>query len=149
MWAAGPATRRRLRWSSRGLDGQAIDCLAIARHERVEKDEFANAIGDVCQGRRHDRASVRVTDQNDVTEVLEQHEINDVINVGREIDLRANQVNSLADPRQARREDFVTVDSQEPSNLPPAMSATPTPVNKDERSHINKSCSIRPQLSQK
>ena len=93
--------------------------------------------------RRHDRAPVRVPDQDDVTEVLEQHEIDDIVNVGREIDLWADEVDSLADSRQARREDLVTVGRQEPTNLPPAMSATPTTVNKDERSHINKSSSIQ------
>ena len=61
-----------------GQPGERRQRLAVARHERVEVDEVANALGDVAKRAGDDAAAVGEADQHDAVEILVEHVVDDV-----------------------------------------------------------------------
>ena len=52
--------------------------------------------------------------------------VDHVVDVGREVDLWAHEVNPLTDPGEARREHGVAHCCEQEADIPPSVSAAPT-----------------------
>jgi len=81
--------------------------VAVRRHEGIEEHDRADRIAHLLGDARDDHAAIGVADQHDVVEVLPFDHVDDVGNVGREIDLAADQVRALAEPGHRGREHLV------------------------------------------
>ena len=88
--------------------------FAIGRNEGVEEDELADSIVDVIDGGGDDDAAVRVADQHDVAQVLEHDLVDDVVDVRRQVDLRAGEVDPLTDASEARCEHVMSLGGEQP-----------------------------------
>jgi hypothetical protein len=73
-----------------------------------------------------------VHDQADVLEVLPFEHVDEVGDVGVEIDVLAHEVRALADASERRREDLVALLFQEVGDAPPAPAAMPRAVHQHE-----------------
>src|SRR5262245_38390393 len=76
-------------------------------------DPLGRAIGNA----RDDHATIAVTDQDDLAQVLERHHVDHIGDVHLKVDLWAEQMPSLADSGQCRAVDFVAGLTQEPCHL--------------------------------
>ena len=96
--------------------------LAVARHEGVDIDQLldpvARAVGDA--GRDH--AAIAVADQHDVAQVFIFDDVEDVLDMGFEIDRRIRQMRALAKTGVGRR------DQPMPGGLPSADASSSTPI---------------------
>jgi hypothetical protein len=112
-------------------DGHDVGCgFAVFGHHRVQEhqvgDPFRDGVGDA----RDDHPRVAVPDEHDVALVLEQAD--DVVDVGAEPDLRAQQVGLVAVAGQGRREHPVSGGFQARDHPIPAASAVPSAVDQQE-----------------
>ena len=72
-----------------------------------------------------------VSDESDVGEVVVDHDVDDVVDVGREADVRARQVLPLTETRERRCDDAMAGGAEQRRNLPPAPPAEPGGVDED------------------
>src|SRR5438876_385751 len=79
-----------------------------------------------------DGAAIGMADQHDVLEALPFDHVDDVGDVGREIDLGIDQVTALAEPGHRRREYLVAFLLEQVGDPPPAPPAMPGAVHQHE-----------------
>ncbi len=72
------------------------DRLAVLRHQRVEIDEVREALRHPVGDAGHDHAAVALAGQDHIVQVLIAKQVDDVLDVGLQADLRRRQVRSLA-----------------------------------------------------
>ncbi len=115
------------------LLGGAVDRpLAVVRQERVEEHKGGDAIEDLL-GRAGDRpAAVRMADEADVAQVFVFDHVDDVGDVGVEIDRAARQVRALAEPGERRREHGMALRAQKIGDTTPAPAAVPGAMHQHE-----------------
>src|SRR5579862_8192241 len=93
----------------------------------VEEDEFLDSIRrTICDARDH-HATVTVTNEDHVVQILECKHAHDICDVHLQINIGAEQMPPLAEPRQRRAVDFVARLPQQPRYLlvaPTAVMAT-------------------------
>ena len=106
--------------------------LSVVRDERFavheSRDPLAGAVGDTGD----DHAAVAVPAQHDVLEALELEMADDVLDVRVEVDGRREQMCALAEARQCRSRDVVTLGAQEPVDVAPLPAAAPPAVHDRE-----------------
>ena len=119
--------------------GEPEHAVAVVGHEGVEVHEVADPLGDVLQRSGDHDPAVGEPEQHDVGEVLVEDLVDDVADVGGEVDLRAHEVDPLADAREARGEHLVALGGQEGPHLAEAVRPTPRTVHQHERRHAQPS----------
>ena len=100
---------------------------------------MADPLGDVLQRSGDHDPAVGEPEQHDVGEVLVEDLVDDVADVGGEVDLRAHEVDPLADAREARGEHLVALGGQEGPDLAEPVRPTPRTVHQHERRHAQPS----------
>jgi hypothetical protein len=118
-----------------GIGPAVVEVLAILGHGRVEVDEL-------CQPLRHpvgdagdDHPAVAPADEHDILEVFVLQDIDDVLDVGVEVDVGVAKVDPLAETREGRREDIVPGSAQERRQLLSTPPATAGTLHQDECGH--------------
>ena len=114
------------------LGGKVEPALAVLRFERVEPDDRGDAVSDLLQRAGARPPAVGVHDQADVLEVLPFEHVDEVGDVGVEIDVLAHEVRALADAGERRREHLVALLFQQVRHAPPAPAAVPRAVHQHE-----------------
>ena len=66
---------------------------------------------------RHNRAAVREAKQDNVAQVLVEHDVHDILHMRYQADLGIHQVDAFTDPRQARREHLMAARLQHAANM--------------------------------
>ncbi len=107
--------------------------LAVFRLECVEPDDGRDAVADLLERARARPAAIGMHHQAHVLEVFPFEDVDDIGDVGVEVDVLAHEMRALADARQRRREHLVTLLLQEIGDAPPAPAAMPGPVHQHER----------------
>ena len=110
-------------------------CLAIVGHERVEVHEVADPLGDVLEGTGDDEPAVGEAEQHDPGQILVQHLVDDVADMGAEVDHRAGEVGPLADAGQARGEHLMARRRQPAPNVTEPVGPAPATVHQHVRRH--------------
>ena len=85
---------------SRGVLAGWDACVAVPRHVGVEVDDVGDPLGDPVGRTGDDRPAVASADQNHTGQVLVVQHVDDIGDVGVEIDLRMREVDALAVPSQ-------------------------------------------------
>jgi hypothetical protein len=73
--------------------------------------------------------------QDHIRQALPDEEVDDVVNVGLEVDLGRKQMAPVGQARQGRREDVMALRSKRSSNPIPAPTATPRAVHQHKCRH--------------
>ena len=76
--------------------------LAVPRHRRIEKDHVFDAVGNAIHDAGDDHAAVAVSGEHDVMEIFKEDEVDHVINVGLQGDVRAVEVHPFAKSGEGR-----------------------------------------------
>jgi hypothetical protein len=109
--------------------------FAVLGNEGIEIDQRANPVrhpvGDVA----HDGPAVGSSDQDDVAQVLPNHEIGNIRDMGVEADVAAQEVGAFSEACQRRREHLVPRGRQQATHAGPAPAATPRAVDQDVVGH--------------
>jgi len=111
--------------------------VAVAWHERVQVDQVPDPVADVLQRARDHAPAVGEAEQHDPVEILIQHHVDHIGDVGGQAHLRAGQMDPLADASQAGREHLVPGRSQRRADLTEAVRAAPCAMHQDKRRHAN------------
>jgi hypothetical protein len=101
------------------------DAVAIVRQEGVEIDDRGDRRTYLLQGARNRVAGVGVATQDDIGQPLPFDDVDDVGNVGRQLDLLVEQVRALAESGQCRREHLVAQLLEPVAHAAPAPPAVP------------------------
>src|SRR5579884_411904 len=110
--------------------------LTVLRDESVEKDQGFDRSADFLRDAGDHEAGVRVPDQNDVLEPFPTEQIHDVVDVGFQPHLTAEQVRPLPQTGERRCEGAMSARGEPLANAPPAPAAVPCAVDEDERCHL-------------
>ena len=79
----------------------------MARHERVEIDQVGDPVSGAVCNTRGDHTAVAVPDQDHVTQVLKFQYVQDIGDVGVEVDARMRQVRALTNAGVGGRDECV------------------------------------------
>jgi hypothetical protein len=109
--------------------------LAALRHEGVEVDQRSDLVGQRIRHSRHHHAAIGVADQHDVRQFLVFEDIDDVGDVGVEVDARVHEMRTLAESGQGRREDLMAGLAQRLRVGPPAPAADPGAMDQNKVCH--------------
>src|SRR5689334_4079115 len=99
--------------------------------ERIEIDEVRDAVGDMLERARDDEAAIGESDQHDLVQILVEDVVHDVADMRAEADLRAGEMNALADAGQAGARHFVSRGAEQGPHMPKAVGAAPSAVNQN------------------
>ena len=78
--------------------------LSVVGHERIEIDQLRDAVPRAVGDAGRDHAAIAVADQRDVAQILVLDDVENVLDVGFEIDRRIGQMLALAETGVARRD---------------------------------------------
>jgi predicted ester cyclase len=109
--------------------------VAIPRHVGVEIDHVRDALRSAVGDTSDDHPPVAPADQNDTGQILVVEHVDDILDVGVQIDLRAREVDALAVPGEGRGLDIVAGAAQVRRDPPPAPAAGKRAVDKDKSRH--------------
>ncbi|GAA1844885.1 hypothetical protein GCM10009836_25480 [Pseudonocardia ailaonensis] len=98
----------------------------------VDEDQVGDAVRDAVGGRGDDHAGVAVSDEDDVGEVVVEDGGGDVLDVGAQVDVGAEQVRRVAVAGQGRGQDAVAVGPEQWDDPLPGLAVVPRPVHEDE-----------------
>jgi len=110
--------------------------LAVLGNEGVEVDERANSVRQSVDDVAYDDAAVRVSDQDDITKVFPDQQIDDVHDMGVEADVAAQEMTAFPEASQRRSEDPMTFRRQQVTYPLPAPAAMPGAVDHDVIGHF-------------
>src|SRR5258708_9658423 len=110
--------------------------LAVLGNEGVEIDKRANSVRQSVSDVAYDDAAVRVSDQDDVTKVFPDQQIDDVRDMSVEADVAAQEMAAFPEAGQRRSEDPMTFRRQHPTSTLPAPPAIPAPLDHDVIGHF-------------
>ena len=106
--------------------------MAAFRHKRIEINERRNVLRHLVGDARHDHPTIGMAAKNDVVHLLPADEIDDIGNVGAEIDRCGLQVRPVGDAGKRGHINAVTLGREPVIHSAPAPSAMPGPVNEHE-----------------
>lgn len=109
--------------------------LAIAGHRRIQVDEPLYAGRHLLRNSRDDGTAIAVTNKDHMVQVLVFEQTDEIRNVRVEVYLATQQVCSLTEPGQRRRDHRVTGGTQVGCDIPPAPAAEPCTRDKQEHRH--------------
>ena len=107
--------------------------VAVVRQKGVEENDRAYGGRYFFSDAGNDETAVGVPAQHDVGQPLPFHHIDDVGDVGGDIDLRTEKMRAFAESGKRRREDLVAAAAKPIGNAWPAPTAMPSAMNQDER----------------
>lgn len=103
--------------------------LAVFGNESLEEHHRRDPVRYPIANARGDNSAVRVGDQYDVSEVLADDLVNDVVNVRVEVYVRCEQMSFLAKPSESRCESSMPFGMQSIDDTLPGPAACPGAVN--------------------
>ena len=117
----------------RALRDRVDERLPVERHRAGEPDDATDPLRHDLRDARNDDTTHRVTDEHDVVQVLEAHDVRDVVDERLERDVRGVDMGALAESRERRRVHLEAGVAQRPRDLLPAPSPVPAAVHEHER----------------
>ncbi len=112
-----------------------VHASAVLEKERIQINQRADPLRDAVGHSADHSAAVRVSAQHYIRKLLPANQVHYVVDMRFEVDLRREQMRSLSDARQRRREHFVPLRLQRLADAFPAPAAVPRAVNQDVRAH--------------
>lgn len=116
---------------------QIGDALPVGGEERVYQDDGSDAVLKLLGYAGDDHAAIGVPDKHDVAELKPFDGVDDVEDVGLQVHVARQKVRSLAQSRQRRHHNGVTVSKQ------PVRQACPTPSAVPSAMYQNEMCQLR------
>jgi hypothetical protein len=114
------------------VGGKIETLLTVLGQERVDEDGRGDAVQDVFDGAGRRDAAVRMGNQHDTAEILSHDQVHDVGDVAIDIDVRAQQMRTLAKTGQGRRKGLMTAPFKQVRDAAPAPATVPGAVNQNE-----------------
>src|SRR5580704_6657962 len=111
------------------LGRQIKPALTILRYESVEIDDRSYAVRYLLDGTRDRPTSIGMGDQANIRQILPSDHVDDVGNVGIEIDAAADQMRAFAEAGERRRKNLVPAPDEQIRHAPPAPTAVPGAVH--------------------
>src|SRR5439155_5333021 len=109
--------------------------VAITGDEGVEVDQVPDPVADVLQRPGDHEAPVRETEEHDAAKILVKDGVDDIGDVGRQVDLRTREVSPLTNTGQAWRENLMARGPERAAGLAEAVRAAPRAVNQNKDRH--------------
>ena len=108
--------------------------LAVLRHEGIEIDELGDPLRHLLGNARDHHAARAVADEDHAIEVLVLQDVDDVLDMGGQGNLRPGEVGAFAEAGQGGGVDRVALLAETRGHLVPAPTAEPCRMNQHERS---------------
>ena len=116
-----------------GVGLKGVDGVAVLGHEGINVDELFNTVGHAVSHASDNHATVTVSNENDVVQVFPDDVVNEIVDMGVEINVGAGQMVAFAESGQGGAADFVTVGGQDLIHLLPIPAAAPSPRHEHEQ----------------
>src|SRR5438128_3191625 len=141
-----PAIAMKPRLNSEDADHYGRDALhriAVARDEGVEIDEMSDPVGDTVDRSRDHHSAVAVSHEHYVREALALNQSAHVSNVCAQAHVRGEEVRTLSEPRERRREHAMPGGLEKRREFLPAPRTMPRAMDKAHMCSCATSISLR------
>ena len=105
--------------------------FAVFGQQSVNVDDALDAVGHAIGHAGDDHAAVAVADEDDVVQIFPEDDVDDVLNVRVEVNVRAAEVGMFAEPGERRAINDVAVGGEQIVHVFPIPTAAPCAVHDD------------------